>query len=234
LRFDAAVNNESFGRILYSWFIQPHLPAFLKRLLARRHDNSSSLFPPWINTEFAHRTNLRQHTEAEQKHKFWSWARQVNYQKIIAMGELFQMTAHWLARLAMPQKVEFRHPFFDRRLIEFVLSLPAEQLWHNGYSKYILRESMAGLLPDSIRMRLGKTYYIDVFHHSLRVADTGQISRLLESPLAAKLGFIDSQKLQDALTVYQAGQLNNQIASGLMRVISLEYWLNFHSNKFIS
>jgi hypothetical protein len=93
---------------------------------------------------------------------------------------------------------------------------------------------MAVLLPDSIRLRPGKTYYIDVFHHCLRVADAVHISRLLERPLAAKLGYIDNQKLQEAITRYQAGQLNNQITQGITRIINLEYWLNYHSNKFIS
>ncbi len=50
--------------------------------------------------------------------------------------------------------VELRHPYRDRRLVEFVLSLPAYQLYNRGYYKYILRRAMRDHLPQPILARL--------------------------------------------------------------------------------
>jgi hypothetical protein len=49
--------------------------------------------------------------------------------------------------------LELRHPFFDERVVEFLLSLPAAQ-WAND--KGILVAAMRGRLPDRVRLR-GKT-----------------------------------------------------------------------------
>lgn len=50
--------------------------------------------------------------------------------------------------------VELRHPYRDRRLVEFVLALPAYQLYNRGYYKYILRRAMRDHLPQPILARL--------------------------------------------------------------------------------
>ncbi len=54
---------------------------------------------------------------------------------------------------ASGHNVEMRHPYRDRRLIEYVLKLPAYQLYQHGLYKHILRTAMRGLLPEIIRAR---------------------------------------------------------------------------------
>lgn len=54
-------------------------------------------------------------------------------------------------RVAAAHAVEPRDPFGDIRVMGFCLSLPTAQLRRNGYRKFVLRNAMAGRLPDSIR-----------------------------------------------------------------------------------
>lgn len=54
---------------------------------------------------------------------------------------------------ASGHNVEIRHPYRDRRLVEYVLKLPAYQLYRHGLYKHILRTAMQGLLPEIIRTR---------------------------------------------------------------------------------
>jgi asparagine synthase (glutamine-hydrolysing) len=54
--------------------------------------------------------------------------------------------------------VEASDPFTDLRLIGFALSLPGEQLVRRGWTKFVLRQAMDGLLPESVRWRRGKTH----------------------------------------------------------------------------
>jgi asparagine synthetase B (glutamine-hydrolysing) len=49
--------------------------------------------------------------------------------------------------------LELRHPYRDRRLVEYVLSLPAYQLYRHGKYKHVLRTAMQGILPESVRAR---------------------------------------------------------------------------------
>lgn len=59
-------------------------------------------------------------------------------------------------RVLTPFGIEGRYPFFDRRLAEYCLSLPADQKLADGYSRMVARRAMAGILPDEVRWRAGK------------------------------------------------------------------------------
>ena len=52
---------------------------------------------------------------------------------------------------------ERRYPLFDRRLIEFCLSVPPEQHFL-GMNRRLIRRAMKGILPDELRLRHDKTY----------------------------------------------------------------------------
>lgn len=60
-------------------------------------------------------------------------------------------------RNSMRFSIEARTPFADSlKLIEYVFSLPSTYKIHNGFSKYILRESMKGIVPNEILNRSDK------------------------------------------------------------------------------
>ncbi len=59
--------------------------------------------------------------------------------------------------------IELRQPYRDQRLIEFVLTLPAYQLYAHGQLKYILRTAMRGILPEIIRTRRRPTSLTSLF-----------------------------------------------------------------------
>jgi asparagine synthase (glutamine-hydrolysing) len=57
----------------------------------------------------------------------------------------------------MQVPTEVRLPFLDHRLVDFAFSLPLSFLIRDGWLKWILRESMRGLLPDSVLWRRRKS-----------------------------------------------------------------------------
>jgi asparagine synthase (glutamine-hydrolysing) len=60
-------------------------------------------------------------------------------------------------RNSMRFSIESRTPFSDYlNLIEYVFKIPAVYKMHKGWSKYLLREAMKGILPDDIRLRTDK------------------------------------------------------------------------------
>jgi asparagine synthase (glutamine-hydrolysing) len=60
-------------------------------------------------------------------------------------------------------ELEICHPYRDRRLIEFVLAIPAYQLYYRGLYKRILRTAMRGILPEPIRTRSQPTSLASLF-----------------------------------------------------------------------
>jgi asparagine synthase (glutamine-hydrolysing) len=113
-----------------------------------------------------------------------------------------------LDRLAADAGVEPRYPFWDKRLVEFSLSLPPEEFCDGGWGRLVLRRAMEGVLPDAVRWRRDKFDFTQkiaagmVAHDAelidavLRdatlagVADTGLLragfARIRRAPLQAK------------------------------------------------
>jgi asparagine synthase (glutamine-hydrolysing) len=60
----------------------------------------------------------------------------------------------------MAHSIESRVPFLDYRLVEFLLSLPNDYKISEGVTKRILRESMIGILPESVRTRMDKVGFV--------------------------------------------------------------------------
>ena len=101
---------------------------------------------------------------------------------------------------AQAQKVEYRYPLLDKRLLEFYLALPAEMKRKYGWGRYILRKSMEGLVPKDIQWRddkMGTT----IPNVMLRLnQDYEQIKKLLEEAKNKQIiHYIDYDKALDML-----------------------------------
>ena len=50
----------------------------------------------------------------------------------------------------MKYSVESRTPFLDRKFVETLFQFDEKYFMKNGYSKYLLRKIMKGILPNKI------------------------------------------------------------------------------------
>jgi asparagine synthase (glutamine-hydrolysing) len=66
------------------------------------------------------------------------------------------MLLHWEDRNSMAHSIEARLPFLDYRLVQLTLGLPEDYKLCQGTTKKVLREAMAGFLPDGVRERVDK------------------------------------------------------------------------------
>lgn len=62
-------------------------------------------------------------------------------------------------RIGAHNQITLNYPFFDRRIIEFCLALPADQKLRNGMNRSIVRRALSNHLPPSIINRRQKTSY---------------------------------------------------------------------------
>lgn len=71
--------------------------------------------------------------------------------------------------------ISLRAPLLDYRLVTYAMGLPDDMKVGHGYAKYILREAMKGLMPESVRLRTSK------------VGFTSPMNKWLKGPLNAWL-----------------------------------------------
>lgn len=71
-------------------------------------------------------------------------------------------------RNSMNFSIEARTPFADDiNLIEYVFGIPSSYKIRNGWTKYLLRESMKGIIPEPIRQRTDKLGFATPEYHWL-------------------------------------------------------------------
>lgn len=89
-----------------------------------------------------------------------------------------------------------RYPFADIRLVEFVLSLPAEWTGRAGTDRHLYRSSLAGIVPGKVRLRTDKqvptglfpAHELKALSHELR-REVSEIGASVRHPLALRLDF---------------------------------------------
>ena len=64
--------------------------------------------------------------------------------------------------------IELRYPYRDRKLIEFMATVPAYALYSDLWQKVMMRQATCGLLPDSVRWRQQATTLMPLFVHGAR------------------------------------------------------------------
>jgi len=124
---------------------------------------------------------------------------------------------------SMAFSVETRTPFVDYRLVEFVFSLPACYKIHDGWTKYLLRISTEGLLPDKIRWRKDKLGFPTPEATWMR-ENGGRIREVFAGKDFRASAYLDNKRilrdLDKLLSIESADGL-----SALWKPLNLELWL---------
>lgn len=114
--------------------------------------------PPWrrfINPAFLHEAGVdaRWHKSLAARNSYATEADQ----HLTALTAPIQAHAlEVLDRASSHAGVEARYPFWDKRLVEFCLSLRPDEKIRNGWTRYTFRNAMEGVLPPSIQWRRDK------------------------------------------------------------------------------
>jgi asparagine synthase (glutamine-hydrolysing) len=221
----ARSQREPLIRTFYRYFGGPYLPAAADRLLRSAVGiKPKMLLPPWIQPSFARRIDLVGRDESLRMQRFFdSPARQATARNLLEMPWYWRLV-NWHERSAAAMGVEVRHPFLDRRLVEFVLAIPGEQLFRLDVSKNLLRRAMAGLLPERIRQRARKTSFTPFLELMVWNRAMDEVQEILRSPLSADLGIVDGEHLRAAYLGF-VNRGTDELRRALWCAITLEIWL---------
>lgn len=178
--------------------------------------------PSIIDTEFALNVNLPKAIQTEKAHRNHPSVREAQW-ALLTSGRM-ERTLESLNHYAAANGIELRHPFMDKRLVEYCLSLPSEMSFNNGWSRLILRKAMHGIIPETIRWRFGKTGFYSATSEAFFERDGALLREVVEN-LGDLEDFIDYSaaksivekgitKGPSALSPTEVGQLN--VLAGLV------------------
>jgi len=126
-------------------------------------------------------------------------------------------------RNTMAFSIESRSPFLDYRLAEYCFSLPGKMKIRGGLGKWLLRESMEGILPDEIRLRKDKSGFVAPADEWFRTVNRQEISRMISSPDFRCAKYLDRGKVHAIFEEHLAGIKNHYMF--LWQLINIELWL---------
>ena len=133
----------------------PLLPSGLRALASpviRRATGDGATAFAWIDERFSRRTDLPARLRDPYERRSSSSARDAIIRGSFERSgkELYRETAE---REATELGIDERHPFLDRRVVEFGLRLPDDQRWRGDLTRFVVRKAFEEWLPPSIRTR---------------------------------------------------------------------------------
>jgi asparagine synthase (glutamine-hydrolysing) len=117
--------------------------------------------PDWIPDSFARRVSLRDRIASQPRPRSFS-PHQLAVRRALSDGFRIQGLAQQ-ERHAAHYGIEYRHPYHDRRIAEFIAAIPPQRLYWKQESKPLLRRALRGLIPSSVLHRMSKAETSAVF-----------------------------------------------------------------------
>lgn len=121
--------------------------------------------------------------------------------------------------------VDVRFPFWDKRLIEFCLSLPPEQKINKGWTRMVMRRAMAGILPPEIQWRAGKSDISPSFRYGVLKFGQKLMDEFIVDDPEIIADYVDIKSLREARNRLLCSEASIKDVSDIYLCISLALWL---------
>jgi asparagine synthase (glutamine-hydrolysing) len=124
--------------------------------------------------------------------------------------------------MSMAASIESRVPFLDHELVQYSVGLPGRMKLRGSTTKYVLRESMKGVLPDRILTRPKMGFPVPVGRW-LRTSHRHVLDEYVLGARAAGRGLFDRQHTSRLVAEHLAGAANH--SERLWALVNLELWM---------
>lgn len=229
--------SEMFWWYLQRYWLNPNMPQGLKPLwrkvksIPRRlrpsqpNKGRMTAFPEILNQDFARRIGMEQRRQAMKKVRAdgpLRTERQAHHSRLV--WSLMTATLESLNKVGAAFGVEYRFPFFDKRLAEFCLSLPPEQKLNRGWNRVVMRRAMEGILPKEVQWRGGKGDMTANFERGMH-AERSRIEDVIISHPEALERYVDIAAIRAAHERFVDNQAGESDVLAIWRSVSLALWL---------
>jgi hypothetical protein len=120
-----------------------------------------------------------------------------------------------------------RHPLLDLDLVQLALTLPPGTSFDRDLSRPLLRTSLAGRVPDAIRLRPAKAWFDSLIVDCMTGPDRHTINLLLRDPSAELHAYVDLRSLTRTLLDRGPDRHLSRFSwmHQMWRLVSAECWL---------
>jgi len=124
-------------------------------------------------------------------------------------------------QMSMAASLESRVPFLDHKLVEFTSSLPERLKLNRWTTKYVLRQSMKGVLPEQIltRPKMGFPVPIGAW---FRGPYAHVLDEYVLSSRASERGIFNADAVRTLVNEHRGGLANH--SERLWSLVNLEMW----------
>ena len=210
--------SQPYRRQIIKVLLKSILPSWLKGG-GRRWLLHEGRVPVWMDRQFRRKVHLDDAVRSQPRSRSVYLERQ--YEMLESRGSGIGLMA--AEQLAAEYQIEFRHPFHDLRLVDYLSRIPPQQKFHHGQSKYLLRCTLKGILPESIRERQGKTSFRSLFDETVRSTLTSHYRDLVTHSRLSEMGIVDGLELRAAFECYLQGDGSQRV--GLYVFFLVEEWV---------
>ena len=123
--------------------------------------------------------------------------------------------------MSMAASIESRVPFLDHKLVELSTSLPDRLKLRGWTTKYVLREAMTGVLPDSI-LRRSKMGFPTPLGHWFRESFRPLLDEFVLGERSLARGFFQREFLKRLVHEHLTGAANH--TERLWALVNFEMW----------
>ncbi len=212
----------------------PLLPSGLRQTLRRTLSHAQGVrHPPWIPKDFIRRTGIAERVAPSRESAFSpDQARPWHLEHATSGWQAMMMD--YEERSAARFGYELRHPFDDRRIVEFGLGLPDDLRWRQGQRKWILRQANLENLPRPVAQRTDKAEFGHVFSEWLMAMAKAKAKGdrpIFSSMSIGAVGWVHERLLREAWqTTVRSYRSDNPAFSRwnwhLWHAVSVELWYN--------
>jgi len=215
------VRNQEWGSLFretsrYLWLRPSVVPGLKRRIQGLfGKDPTAPVYPRWLVPDFARRLNLKDRARE------WSELPAARPHPVLPKAHASLTLPHWSAMFEYEDAgvtrcpVEVRHPFLDLRVVNFLLALPPFPLF---FEKQLLREVVAGRLPENVRTRRKTPITGSPLLTHLRQSKTEWMNKM------AWDAQMDSYVNRTALATFR-NETNSEQAHSGVRPLCLNFWL---------
>ncbi len=157
---------------------------------------------------------------SEEKMHYHSFVQKKELEILLCPSTQFWFESNPYVQFGEYHKIEYRHPFFDKRLVEFMLALPPWYKYDGKTTKIIIRESMKEILPHSVLSRKDKAEFSSIIMSQILTNFPKKIRNKQFYDIISKDYVI---QLTDKL---RSESLSQKELNKLWSIINLESWLN--------
>ena len=119
--------------------------------------------------------------------------------------------------------LESRHPFYDKRLIEFCLAIPTEQKISKNWDRYIMRRAMSNILPKEVQWREKKGNLGHNHSKSMIKYNKKLLNEVIFEKNYSEDKYVDIKKIKKIYTNLKNG--NKKEIIFLWQYVILSLWL---------